>query len=569
MENKRTVLIVEDNDLNRDILAAMLEDEYEILTADNGKTGLDILMEKGRGIDTVLLDIQMPVMDGYEFLLAIKENGQYTDIPVIVTTASGSMTNEIRCLDLGASDFISKPYNADVVKKRIRSLIRLKETSAMLHRVEYDSLTGLYIREFFFEYVSERLRKDPDGKYDIVCSEIYSYDLLAERYGDEKLDELTKYLAMHLVADVPDKAICGRINPDVFALLLPHADIDVHTERMREYFGNMEDIPIPNVMVKAGVYANVGHDQSVKVMCDNAIMAIGKIRNLYGVYTAEYDDKIRSERRMKQTLAECMEQSLENGEFKVYYQPKYNLKKKRVGGAEALVRWIHPKLGFIMPGIFIPLFEQNGFVYELDTYMLKEVSRAQREWLDCGYEPVPVSVNISRADFDVPDLDAKLELIVDKFDVPHDLIHFEVTESAYSSDPHKILSVVQGLRDRGFLIELDDFGSGYSSLNVINDMTIDILKIDMSLVKDMLKPRNKKVLESVMALADNLGMDIVAEGVETKEQADGLLESAPNRAGVFAQGFYYSKPIPKEEFLEYMHRARAQEKTETAAPYAK
>ncbi len=552
MKEKRLVLIIEDNVLNGDILATILEDDYEILRAYNGQDGLELVRQNGNRLSVILLDIHMPIMDGYAFMDAIRQEGQFTDIPIIVTTAHEGDTEEIHSLEAGASDFVTKPYNANVVKKRIASIIRLRETSAMLHRVERDTLTGLLIKEVFFLYAAKTLKENPGADYDLVCFDFESFKLINDRYGIPKGDELLKFLAEAIRKRVSKDAICGRVGADVFAILRPHRPFYFHRERAMDLRAALARGPIPSAVLKCGIYKSVNPELPVQMMCDNAILALESIKNHYGALIAEYDESIRRARQERQEILDNMESALSLGQFRVYYQPKYNLRENWVGGAEALVRWIHPKLGFMDPGKFIPLFEQNGFIYKLDTYILEEVCRDLRRWLDQGLETVPISVNVSRTDFDVQDLDTRFAAVVDRYNIPHELIHFEITESTYAADPRRIMAVVEGFHRRGFLVELDDFGSGYSSMTVLGEMPIDILKLDMSLLRNMFEPRHKCVLTHVIAIANSLGMKIVAEGVETREQSEELKRMGEGGRGIYGQGYYFSRPIPCESFEEYL-----------------
>ncbi len=284
-------------------------------------------------------------------------------------------------------------------------------------------------------------------------------------------------------------------------------------------------------------------------MCDRARLAADSIKGHYGEMMAFYDEKLRKQLIMEQEIVDAMETALTQEQFKVYYQPKHNLKENKIGGAEALVRWIHPKYGFMNPAQFIPIFEQNGFITKLDFYVWKKVCRDLKEWKDRGLPIVPVSVNASRTDFDVLDLDQRIKELADEYEIEPKYIHIEVTESAYSDSPKRLKDVVEGLISEGFLVELDDFGAGYTSLNILDDLPISILKLDMSLVRKMTSEnKERSALTFALNLAEMMNLESVAEGVETKEQADKLRDMGCT----YAQGYFYSKPIPKEEFEDYL-----------------
>ena len=361
-QRKRTVLIVEDNDMNREILCELLTDEYEVLEAENGNVGLDQLDKHSSEIALVMLDVYMPECDGFEFLERKRQDPRFDTIPVIMMTASNTVDDEIRCLELGASDFITKPYNLEVMKNRMKSMIRLRESSAMLGRLETDALTGLYSKEFFYHTLEEVLRANPDERYDIVCSDVENFRALNDRYGTAQCDSFLRAVADDLNERIPGLVFDGRIGADVYACLLRH------------YEGSWNGILTPEgeetryakFVVKYGIFANVDHALSAAAICDRATLALGKIKKKFGVRVAWYDDEMRNLQLREHQIEENMEAALAERQFVVYYQPKHDLHTDATGGVEALVRWIHPELGFVSPGQFIPLFERNGFITSLD-----------------------------------------------------------------------------------------------------------------------------------------------------------------------------------------------------------
>lgn len=561
---KRELLVVEDNELNREILEEILMPDYVVHQAENGREGLEMLRQRGTKISLVLLDIQMPVMNGYEFLDAVRQEVRFSNIPIIVMTASGEAGEEIRSLESGASDFVSKPYNPEIILRRVESMIRLSEASAMLNKVEYDLLTGVLNKEFFYNHAQRQLDGHPEKAYDVICADIEAFRLINDRHGVRSGDELLRYVAQKIQAAMPEGAICGRISGDVFAVLCDHLALEQHIVRNERFRASMADCPINNAVIRTGVYGPVDHSLQVPVMCDNALLAVKSIKYHYDQYIAAYDEEVRLTRLREQTITDSMSAALEERQLAVYFQPKHNLRKDRAGGAEALVRWIHPELGFLSPAEFIPLFERNGFIRQLDRYVLAETCQMLRGWLDAGKPVVPISVNVSRADFEVPGLAERIIAIVDEYRLPHELIHLEVTESAYVDNPARVITVISRLREESFCVELDDFGSGYSALGSLNELILDVLKLDMSLVRGMAQERQRCILNCVMELASVLGMETVAEGVETAEQAEKL-----RRMGCdFAQGYYYAKPLPAQELEAYLlrdqERQAAKEKQEDA-----
>lgn len=264
---------------------------------------------------------------------------------------------------------------------------------------------------------------------------------------------------------------------------------------------------------------------------------------------AVFDRKLLDDQLWEHKVGENMQKALDKEEFQVYLQPKYNPVTEQLVGAEALVRWINEEEGFISPGRFIPIFEKNGFITKLDDYMLSHVAELQAKWLEQGKDVVPVSVNVSRAHFADPDLAGHICRLIDQYQVPHHLIEIELTESAFFDDKAALLNTVQALKQAGFAVSMDDFGAGYSSLNSLKDLPLDVLKLDAEFFRgEDEQGRGEIVVSQVIRLAKQLHMRIVAEGIEKKEQVDFL--AAQNCDMI--QGFYYAKPMPATEYEERM-----------------
>lgn len=538
------VLVVEDSDVNRSILVAILEDEHEVLEAVNGEEAYEILCEHADDVAVILTDLEMPVCTGYEFISKVRLDHRFNSVPIIVTTANSEIHVEVKCLKLGASDFVSKPYNPEVVRHRVRSLIKLRESTAMLNTLERDVLTGLYSREFFYQRVSDAIGQNPYVDYEIICTDVENFKVVNEKYGNQIGDEVLSFIADMLQKLIPGFEIGGRISGDRFAMLV-RKEGDVDFAAISNTI--IQNSPVNKIVLKYGRY-NVDRNYTVQGMCDRALLAIDSIKGKYGEIVSEYDDNLRMNLLKQQQIIDNMEAALREEQFKVYYQPKHDLHSDSIGGAEALVRWIHPIYGFMNPGEFIPLFEQNGFIKQVDGYICTRVCRMIDEWKKKGIPLVPISINLSRRDFEVPNLAKRIIETADIYDVEHELLHIEITESAFSDNPEHIAEVVNTLHSAGFVIELDDFGSGYSSLTTLSSMDIDIMKLDMSLIRNDDPSADKNALEFSMQLARMLNLKTVSEGVETEEQMNRI----KSLGGDYIQGYYYSKPLPQEQFEEYL-----------------
>ena len=493
----------------------------------------------------ILLDIVMPVMDGYTFLSHIKADSSFSSIPVIVTTQSDSESDEVAALSHGAADFVAKPYKSQVILHRVASIIHLRETAAMINLVQYDRLTGLYSKEFFYQRVRETLMQHTDREYDIICSDIVNFKLINDIFGIPAGDHLLNEIGRLYKKVAGKNGICGHFHADQFACLL---------ERRWEYTDelfircNARVNTLPNarnVVMKWGIYQVADRNVSVEQMCDRALLAARSIKGRYGTYFAAYDDQLRNRLLREQAITDSMEPALAKKQFEVYLQPKYRIKDHRLSGAEALVRWVHPEWGFQSPGEFIPLFERNGFITQLDQYVWDRTCAFLRDWDSKGYPQIPVSVNVSRADIYNADLANILLRTVHKYNLPPSRLHLEITESAYTENPGQIIDTVTHLRKLGFVIEMDDFGSGYSSLNMLNQLPLDILKLDMKFIQsETAKPVNQGILRFIMSLARWMNLSVVAEGVETREQFEQLREIGCD----YVQGYYFAKPMPCGEF---------------------
>lgn len=552
MYSKRKILVVEDNELNRMMLSGILEEEYQILEAENGAEALDVLRQYGEAVSLILLDIIMPVMDGYTFLSHMKADPSLASIPVIVTTQNDGESDEVAALAHGATDFVAKPYKPQIILHRIASIINLRETAAMVNLLQYDRLTGIYSKEFFYQRVKDILMRHPEQRYDIICSDIENFKLVNDVFGVSAGDQLLKNVAELYTDFMKDWGICGRLNADQFMCLLEH-----RWEYTDEMFINANahinsPANIKNVVMKWGIYHIEDRTISVEQMCDRALLAAKSIKGQYGKYFATYDDKLRSSLLREQAISDSMETALAKRQFEIYIQPKYRIIDDKLSGAEALIRWNHPEWGFQSPAQFIPIFERNGFITNLDQFVWDETCAALRDWDDRGYPGISVSVNVSRADIYNADLINILLGITGKYGLDPSRLHLEITESAYTEDPEQIIDTVRSLRELGFLIEMDDFGSGYSSLNMLNQMELDILKLDMKFIQsETAKPVKEGILRFIMDLARWMDLAVVAEGVETKEQLERLREAGCD----YAQGYYYAKPMPRADFERLLEQS--------------
>ena len=551
MSEKSKVLVVDDKQVERVMLKKILDGTYEVVEAENGKEAFEILYEKRTEITAVLLDIVMPEYDGYYFLERYHKAQMYQAIPVVVLTMEVDIETEIQCLGMGAWDFIRKPYDAEVVRFRLKNVIGSSSqniSKALKYRAEYDILTGIYNKTNMFQATSAMLERYPERHFAFVRMDIEKFQLINSFFGMSAGDELLKYIADLLIREVKNRSdvTFGRMDADIFCFCVSYEN----TKELVESFDKMRDIlsryPLDfDIVPIFGIYLIAGKKITPNHMYDRANLAAKHCKGNYIRNYAFYTRKMSQEIEKEQRIVNSMKSALENHEFVVFYQPKYELCGNQIAGAEALVRWIHPERGMISPGEFIPVFERNGFITKLDYYVWEQTCIQLRKWLDEGKQPLPISVNLSRISLYNKELVEMICDLVDSYRIPRRLFQVELTESAYNTNPKAVQDMMQHLRDEGFYIRMDDFGSGYSSLNVLKDIVVDVLKMDMKFFDgDDREGRGENIMAAVIRMAKWLNMPVVAEGVERIEQVEFLRSIGCE----YVQGYYFAKPMPVEDY---------------------
>lgn len=547
---KRTVLVVDDEFINRILLGNILESQYEVLFAENGKQALDILRERNRQISMVLLDLMMPEVNGFDVIQAMRADSNLLRIPIIVLTSEKQA--EVESLHMGAYDFIQKPYDMpEVILARIARNIELAENNDILSNTERDELTGLLNREFFYGYVEEHDIHQPDAEMAAAVIDIDHFHLFNELYGWVNGDKVLSRMGSFLV-DAAQKSgsIIGRQDADAFVIYAPiSTDFPGLLRSLVEFM--RQDECCAQLRIRMGINGPVDKSIEIKRRFDRAGQAADTIRGDYSKAIAWFDSALREKELLNMQLVGEMHEALEQRQFQVFFQPKYNIKGERpvLSSAEALIRWKHPKRGMISPGVFIPIFEENGLVSLMDRYMWRETARQIRAWQDKYSFTLPVSVNCSRVDLLAPDFVETMQAIIAETGLAPQNLLLEITESAYTENGEKLIEIINTMRKLGFLIEMDDFGSGYSSLNMLSQLPLDALKLDMMFAQHMGdSEKNKRVLKMMIEIAQYLAVPVIAEGVETEEQVRELKEMGCD----LIQGYYFSRPVPAQEFERFI-----------------
>lgn len=414
--------------------------------------------------------------------------------------------------------------------------------------VYFDSLTGLYNRNAFYDNAKTLLKENPDTVYVAMRFNIGSFKLINDIMGRETGDKVLIMVADVLKDLIPECGLYARFFSDQFQIMIPEGEIEpeIILGTIKREITEKEIIP-HDVQCYIGIYRITDRETSIEDICDRAYITCRSITGSFKQSIAYYDERMREEMLEEQEICDEAHRAIANNEFCIYYQSVYGIKAKKFVSAEALVRWNHPEKGLISPGKFIPIFEKNGFIAELDVYVLEQVCKYQKKRRELGLEPFPISVNISRMSLYNPKLFDIINGLTKKYGVDPKYFRIEITESAYNDNPAQLLETVRKLRERSYPVLMDDFGSGYSSLNTLKDIPIDMLKLDMKFMQDFEKNgRVGTIVTSVARMSKWLNLPMLAEGVETKEQYD-FLESI---GCSYIQGYLFAKPSSEEVFTD-------------------
>lgn len=549
MKNKR-ILVIDDVKINRTITCNLLKRKYLITEASNGKEALDILEKEYMFIDLIILDIVMPVMNGIDFLKEKKENLNYANIPVIVITANEYSADQEEVLSLGATDFIISPVSPVILLQKVKNYISLVSQSRYLNFIEIDPLTKLYNQTTFINRSNYKLKNNLLTKYDVVYIDIINFNLYNEAYGFENGNNLLISVAKQIKKNFFSyEAIVGKMDNDHYCIFTSEINFEEYQEIYDDITKKINigsDID-KHIRLSMGIYKIENNTLEFEQMLKKARIACNYAKKEHQKVVL-YNKKFHYELAFQEKVVNNMYEGLENKEFVVFYQPKYNLKTDTISSAEALVRWEMPDEDVLVPpNRFIPILENNGFIYDLDMYVLEKVCSDIKDMHDINMTTIPISVNLSRKDFENDNLISNILDILKKYDIHNNSVYFELTESAFQDNSERIIEFLTKLKKLGFKTELDDFGSGYTSINMLDLLPIDAIKLDLKFLNKKNGFRNYNTLIYTINLAKYLGLKTVAEGVENEEQVR-LLKN--NNCDI-AQGYYYSKPVPFE-ILKYI-----------------
>ncbi len=550
MEEKRIVIIADDVEFNREILKDVFSAEYQPVLAENGKVAIDYLNQYLDDVALVLLDVRMPEIDGFGVVEYMRHYGYSEYIPIIMITGSEDYRAELKAFDMGVDDFIHKPFIPQIIRRRSKSAMELKKQHYAIRKRAmeleeesiYDHISGFLRMDPFFQHVEEVLESSQSdhSRFAYVYCNIRNFKYYNVRYGFQAGNVVLKDLASIIRKNGPTY-ISSRFSDDHYVSFVneeKNALIDAVTKVVEEFHDKYARV---GLKLKTGIYFMNQDGVDVVKAADLAKVACDSIRDAQG-YVCVYDEGLDRNIEVESYVLQHFEEALQNGYIKVYYQPVVRTITGETCGMEALSRWIDPIKGFFSPGDFIPVLEKNRLITKLDLYVLNQICQEMKDAELSGLPLIPVSFNLSRYDFVECDIFSEVEKIVITTGVARDMINVEITESTVMDNPEFLKNEIKRFREGGYQVWMDDFGSGYSSLNVLKDYAFDEIKLDMKFLSSF-DENSKIIIKSVITMAKDIGIQTLAEGVETQAQLSFLREIGCEKA----QGYLFSKPCPIAE----------------------
>ncbi|MCR4695578.1 MAG: EAL domain-containing protein [Pseudobutyrivibrio sp.] len=415
------------------------------------------------------------------------------------------------------------------------------------YRSTHDPLTDALNRESFYVECKKMLEENPYTDYVMVCSNIKGFKLINDMFGLEAADRVLIRIADSIRSKMQKGSVYARLEADRFAVFMPKERYteELFMEGMNEVSSLLNNSQY-KMTILVGVYEIYDRNVSIASMCDGAFLAIDSIKNSFKNTIAYYGDMLRFEYMNEQKILGEFETALGDGQFAIFLQPVISM-DGQCNLCEALVRWVHPERGIIAPATFIPLLENTGYIYKLDAFVWEQAAKRLAFWNSRGFKGLSISVNISVKDFYYIDIYETLVNLVRKYDIEPSRLKLEITESVFMNEKERQIGIINRLREYGFFIEIDDFGSGYSSLNMLKELPANILKMDMAFLSfDKKETRGQKIVNTIVALAKTLDMQVIVEGVETEDQVEFIKETGAD----YMQGYYFDRPLTIKQFEE-------------------
>ncbi len=549
-QSYRILVVDDDRSIRLLLVNAFRREEYELEEAANGAQAIEVCQR--RMPDLILMDAVMPEMDGFDACKAIRETPHGGDIPVLMITGLEDENSIVRAFSSGATDYISKPINFSVMKQRVSRLIKANKAEKHVKQLAYhDPLTSLPNRANLMQHlrlVVEQAAAE-NSKFAILFLDLDRFKMINDTMGHDVGDLLLKAVADRIRNCVRDQDFIARLGGDEFTLVLENitgADTAAKVaekicQSLNQPFVFMRKKMFVTTSIGISIFPDNGGDVTDLIKhADSAMFKAKEKRNDYCFYETGMEAEIAERLEMERELR----QAIERDELVLFYQPKIDFKTGALTGAEALVRWEHPEEGVIAPNVFIPLAEESGLINKLSDWVLEEGARQLRLWLDSGHQ-LTLALNLSVKDLMHEDLHSQLESLMERNQLPPGVLEIEITESTLMSHPELMSTELVKIKDLGISVAIDDFGSGYSSLNYLKRLPVDVLKIDRAFIQEIeTDPSDSAIVAGIIALAETLNMETVAEGVENEGQRSILKNLGCNSF----QGYLVAKPQPAETF---------------------
>ena len=564
------ILVIEDEEIVRsNILEILASGAFEAFGAENGRQGVELACEQIPSL--IICDITMPELDGYGVLKMLRQNSTTETIPFIFLTARADKTDIRAGMNLGADDYLTKPFRRKELLTAVTA--RLAKHRAMTERyndrlaaVQYDRVTKLpnqlLLREIFDKTIKESASGQPPSIFLVAIDRFYQ---IVESLGHESGDRLIQTIAHRLIGCVNFGDAVARLNTDRFAIVFASAEenyqaLNDYTEQMVQSIIQRlsEAIPVGenkiSLSVSIGIALAPRDGEELDTLMQHAETALSHAQQLGGNQSQFYSSNIQVVPPDVLYLETRLRDALERSEFQVYYQPQVELKTGRIIGAEALIRWIDPKNGFVSPGQFIPLAEQNGLIIPIGEWVLQTACQQVKTWQEAGLPPVRIAVNLSVRQFNQPDLLKKLVKILDSTGLDTQYLELELTESMLVENVKRANSQLKELKALGISISLDDFGTGYSSLSYLQKFSLDVLKIDRCFVTNInTNSKTAAITNAIISMAHSLNLNVIAEGVETEAELEVLKQQGCHTI----QGYLFSRPVPSDQFEEMLKTGKS------------
>jgi len=553
------LLVVDDNENNRFTLTRRLKREgyVNISEAVNGKEALNHIMEKP--VDLVLLDLMMPIMDGFEVLEFLRKDEKFNTLPVIMISADESMENVVRGIELGAVDYLAKPFNPSLLRARVNTSLEKKH----LQEVEksylelFDQDTGLPNRRNFLENIQHLINIGEGKNAGMMSIAIPTFHEVASSWGANQVSDLLNHVTMLLRQVAGDDALLSRISEDCFGLYIYGNYSDVEIIGMAQEIRNQLLIPVtlleedlaPRALIGV-TFSSKSYDDS-QVMLSDCDLALSRSRQNRELDIMLFDPEMQEKAKNFISLQSDLRRAIDKEEFQLFYQPLISLKTGKIIGAEGLIRWISEERGMVSPFEFIPVAEESGLILPIGSWVIDEGCRQAAIWREKYGAQIDftLNLNVSPRQFIEQDVVMEFQAAFEKYG--HTLIKAEVTESTMMSDEKKSVEILRELGELGVKRAMDDFGTGYSSLGSLQTFPFDTLKMDKVFVDRIQSDtQSREIVKAVIIMAHSIGLNVVAEGVETKEDLDLLREWGCD----YIQGYYACKPLPAPEFEAFFEK---------------